>query len=55
MEDLVTQLMGQINGTDWVKNTTPLGVNIFDLAAESKADREAAEADAAAKAAKKDE
>ena len=49
----MTQLMGQIKETDWVQNATPLGVNIFDLAAESKAEREAAQAKAASNAASK--
>ncbi len=43
VEDLVTQLMGQIKNSDWVKSAEPLGVNIFDLAAAPKAEREAAE------------
>jgi hypothetical protein len=41
VEDMVAQLMGQIKASNWVQSVKPMDVNIFDLAAEAKAEREA--------------
>ena len=37
LEDLVATLMGQIRDSDWLDKAEPMGISIFDLAAQEAA------------------